>query len=133
MVKTSVRSKHQGSQRGAPLAQSCGRWLLQHQSACALPADTHVDKAANGAQVSCCAAVAGRPDIAACSSGTSWHICDLRSADAAQTCSAAHPDPILSIDVAASAPHLLVTAGQDCTSRVWDTRWASFKNSLRAV
>ena len=100
-------------------------WLcVQEESTCKLPSDTGSAPNATQAHRSC-SATAAPPGTAVCSTGTAWHICDMRAGDVAQTYAEAHSEPILSTHVAPSAPHLVARGGQDCTSRVWDLRCVS--------
>ena len=94
----------------------------------AVQADTRcsVACATDGSRSVCCGHP-GSPDTGVFCSHGAWHLCDLRTGAVQATRSRAHELPVLAADMACSAPHMLATASQDCTVKVWDCRYAEVK------
>ena len=87
---------------------------MQVERRCAVNAG---DQAAS----SCCCAQPGG-DVAAFCAGSAWHLCDWRTGNVTTQRQKAHSLSIQAVDIAPSAPHMLATASQDSTVKVWDCR-----------
>lgn len=82
---------------------------------------------------SCCRSQPGGTEVAAFCAGRTWHLCDMRTGDCTVQRDESHRLRIHAVDFAPSAPHMLATASQDSTVKVWDCRCGLGLAHRRAV